>query len=260
MGEILLFFRTIRFTDVIDIAIITVMFYALLLVLRETRSATVLRSVLAVIVTGFLLYALGLWLNLIATILIIEKLWWILLLAILIIFQMELRKAFMSISEISAFRRLFTSRGVGVDELLKAVRSFSRQKIGALICIGRRDNLKIYTDTGVTIDAVVSSELLRTIFMTYSPLHDGAVVIRGERIVAAGCILPLTNNPTINKELGTRHRAGIGLTDETDAIVIIVSEETGTISLATSGNLERSHTLETLKDALLELLEVEDEK
>lgn len=260
MGDIFLFFKTIRFADIIDIAIITGMFYCLLLILRETRSATVLRSVLAVILAGLLMYALGLWLELTATILILEKLWWILLLAIVMIFQMELRKAFMSISEIAAFRRLFTSRGVGLDEVLKAVRVFSRQKIGALICIGRRDNLKIYSDTGVPMDAVVSSELLRTIFMTYSPLHDGAVIIRGERVVAAGCILPLTNNPTINKELGTRHRAGIGLTDETDAIVIVVSEETGTISLATSGNLERHHTLESLKEALSGLLEVEDEK
>jgi diadenylate cyclase len=205
-------------------------------------------------------YAIARGFHLTATEMLFERFWIVIVLATFIIFQTELRKALIDISQWSAFRRFFISGGVAIDEVLKAVRVFSRQKIGALICIERRDPLKVYADTGVEIDGHISSELLRTIFVTYSPLHDGAVVLRGDRIVSAGCILPLSNNPTLSKELGTRHRAGIGLTDETDSVVIIVSEETGIISLATGGKLERHHTQESLREALQELMDIEEQE
>lgn len=249
----------IRFSDALDIAIVTGMVYLLLTVLKETRSTAAMRAVLGVITGCFFVYTLARWLNLTATAMLFERFWIIIILSLLIIFQNEFRKALMDLSQIQVFRRFFTGGGVALEEVLKAVRTFSRQKVGTLLCIERRDSLKVYAETGTEIDAVVSSELLRTIFMTYSPLHDGAVVLRGDRIVAAGCILPLSNNPTLSKELGTRHRAGLGLTDETDAAVIIVSEETGIISMAIGGKLERHHTQESLREALQELMDVDHE-
>jgi len=259
VGNILHFFNTLRLSDVLDIAIVSVLFYAFLLLVRQTRSSAAMRGALGVTVVCFLIYTLARWLRLTTTALIFERLWVVILLAFLIIFQNEFRKAFVDISQLRAFRRFFTSGVVSLDEVLKAVRTFSRQKVGALICIERRDSLKMYADTGTRIEGTISSELLRTIFMTYSPLHDGAVVLRGDKIVAAGCILPLSNNQSLSKELGTRHRAGLGLTDETDATVIIVSEETGIISLAVGGKLERHHTQESLREALQELMDIEDE-
>lgn len=259
MSNILHFFSSLRLADLLDIAVVTALFYTLLVVLRETRSTAAMRGVLGAIVGCFLVYTLARWTGLTATAMLFERFWIVILLALLIIFQNEFRKALMDLGQLRAFRRFFTGSALALDEVLKAVRTFSRQKVGALLCVERRDSLKVYADTGTEIDATISSELLRTIFMTYSPLHDGAVVLRGDRIVAAGCILPLSNNPTLPKELGTRHRAGLGLTDETDAAVIIVSEETGIISLAVGGKLERHHTQESLREALQELMDVEED-
>jgi diadenylate cyclase len=259
VNNILHFFGTIRMADVVDLVFVTLLFYALLLVLRETRSSAAMRGVLGTVVGCFLVYTVARWLGLTATAMLFERFWIVIFLALLIIFQNEFRKALMDLGQLRAFRRFFTGGGLAIDEVLKAVRTFSRQKVGALLCVERRDSLKVYGDTGTEIDATISSELLRTIFMTYSPLHDGAVVLRGDRIVAAGCILPLSSNPTLPKELGTRHRAGLGLTDETDAAVIIVSEETGIISLAVGGKIERHHTQESLREALQELMDVEED-
>lgn len=259
MHDLIHFFRTLRLADFVDVFVVTILIYVVLAILRETRSTAAMRGVLGVVAGCFLIYGLSRWMNLTATTMLFERFWIVIFLGVLIVFQNEFRKALMDISQLSAFRRFFTSGGLAAEEVLKAVRAFSRQKVGSLICIERRDSLKVYADTGTEIDATISSELLRTIFMTYSPLHDGAVVLRGDRIVAAGCILPLSSNPTLSKELGTRHRAGIGLTDETDSAVIIVSEETGIISLAVGGKLERHHTQESLREALQELMDVEDE-
>ncbi|MGI8906822.1 MAG: diadenylate cyclase CdaA [Candidatus Sumerlaeaceae bacterium] len=260
MTNILQFFSSLRLADFLDIAVVTALFFGLLLVLRETRSTAAMRGVLGAIVGCFLVYTLARWLGLTATAMLFERFWIVIFLALLIIFQNEFRKALMDVGQLRAFRRFFTGGGaLAIDEVLKAVRTFSRQKVGTLLCIERRDSLKVYAETGTEIDAVITSELLRTIFMTYSPLHDGAVVLRGDRIIAAGCILPLSSNPTLSKELGTRHRAGLGLTDETDAAVIIVSEETGIISLAVGGKLERHHTQESLREALQELMDVEED-
>lgn len=259
MTNLLNFFTTLRLSDLLDIAIVSVLFYLFLVLVRETKSTAAMRGALGVTVVCFLVYTLARWLGLTTTSLIFERLWVVIFLAFLIVFQNEFRKAFVDISQIRAFRRFFTGGGLSADEVLKAVRTFSRQKVGALICIERRDSLKVYADTGTEIDGLISNELLRTIFMTYSPLHDGAVVIRGDRIIAAGCILPLSSNLTLSKELGTRHRAGLGLTDETDAVVIIVSEETGIISLAVGGKLERHHTQESLKEVLHDLMNTDED-
>jgi diadenylate cyclase len=136
----------------------------------------------------------------------------------------------------------------------------STRHVGALIAIERRNSLRPWAERSTLIDSVVSADLLRTIFTPYSPLHDGAVVISGDRLVAAVCVLPLSDNPNIGKELGTRHRAAIGLTEETDALVVVVSEETGTISLAVNGALERPLSPEDLKRRLEEELDLADQE
>jgi diadenylate cyclase len=249
-----------RIPDVIDILIVGTLIYVLLVILRETRSSAAMHGMIGIILAGFLLYTLSRFVHLSATAMLFEKFWIVIVLVFLIVFQNEFRKALNDIGQLRVFRRFFARGGEHIEELLRAVRAFSRQKTGALICIERRSPLEVYAHTGTAIDALISAELLRTIFMTYSPLHDGAVILRGDRLVAAGCILPLSGNPTLSKDLGTRHRAGIGLTEETDSAVIIVSEETGIISLAVRGKLERHHTQETLREALQELLDAKREE
>ena len=134
----------------------------------------------------------------------------------------------------------------------------SRQKIGALIVFERQTNLEEYFKTGTVVDAAVSCELLKNIFFPKAALHDGAVVIRGDRIAAAGCVLPLTQNPDLSRDLGTRHRASIGITEHSDAVVVVVSEETGVISCVVGGNLRRYLTPETLTKLLRTELMAED--
>lgn len=249
-----------RIVDVVDILVVTLLVYAVLAILRETRSSAAMRGLVAVVLAGFFVYTIARVLQLTTTTILFERSWIVVVMVFLIVFQNEFRKALTDTGQFWAFRRFFSRGGVHIDEVLKAVRSFSRQKIGALVCIERRNPLKIYAETGTVIDAVISSELLRTIFMTYSPMHDGAVILRGNRLVAAGCILPLSSNASLPKELGTRHRAGVGMSEETDAIVIIVSEETGVISLSVQGKLERHHTQETLREALQDMIDVKEEE
>lgn len=260
MQNILSFIYAIRLADLLDIGIVTIVVYLALAVLKETRSSAAVRGLIGVVLGGFLVYTLARVLNLTATSLLFERFWLIILLVFLIVFQNEFRKALTDVGQLRVFRRFFAGDGAAIEELLKAVRSFSRQKIGTLLCIERRDSLKVYAETGTEIDSTISNELLRTIFMTYSPLHDGAVILRGGRIVAAGCILPLSSNPTLSKDLGTRHRAALGISEETDCAVVVVSEETGIISLAVQGKLERHHTQETLREALQDLMDVKDEE
>ena len=251
--------RSIQITDIFDIAVITALVFLILKILRETRSSAAMRGLLGVGLAGLVLYSVARFFHLTATRLLFERFWIVLILVFLIVFQNEFRKALTDAGQMKLFARFFPGAGLHIEEILKAVRFFARQKIGALICIERRNPLKVYADTGTRIEAEISDELLRTLFMTYSPLHDGAVILRGDRIIAASCILPLSANPTLAKDLGTRHRAALGLTEETDAVVVVVSEETGTISLAVNGKLERHHTPESLTEALEDLVHVERE-
>ncbi len=180
------------------------------------------------------------------------------ILAILILFQPEIRMALekvggtpiSGIMSISAEPRDLATLGAEIDALCTAASDLSREKVGALIVLERTTKLGEYIKTGVYVDAAISPHILRNLFFNKAPLHDGATIIRGNRICAAGCFLPLSTKEDINKDLGTRHRAAIGLTEVSDAVVIIVSEETGTISLSVDGNLERSFNYNTLKQAL----------
>lgn len=260
MLELIRVLRTIGFTDAVDILIVGLIIFALLMVLRETRSPAAMKGLVTLTAVGFVLYLAAISIGLTTTTLLMEKSWVVAVLVFLIAFQNEFRKALTDFGQLRVFRRLFARGGEHFEEVLKAVRAFSRQKTGAIICIERRNPLRVHADTGTAVDGLISGELLRTIFMTYSPLHDGAVIIRGDRIVAAACILPLSESNALPKELGTRHRAALGLTEMTDAVVIVVSEETGIISLAVRGKLERNHSQETLRETLQDLMDATGEE
>lgn len=245
---------SIKITDIIDILIVAYILYRVLGMIKETRAQQLFRGVL-LIVGVFLaseLFDLSL-LNWLLTRLITVG-----LIGVMILFQPEIRRALEQIGRRGALTSQF--RDIGKEELyatvhkiVDAVDDFSSTRTGALIAIERETTLNDIIDTGVIVDAEISVRLLGNLFYEGSPLHDGAVIIRGVRIHAASCVLPLTNRTSIGKNLGTRHRAGVGLSEVSDAFIIIVSEETGAISVARNGTLRRFLDLKTLKKMLLDI-------
>ncbi|SDX31798.1 diadenylate cyclase [Marininema mesophilum] len=240
--------------DIVDILIVSYVIYKLLMLLRGTRAVQLLKGISIVIVawmvSSFFQLSTLQWL--------MENLFSVGVITIIIIFQPELRRALEQLGR----GRLF-SRGSQVEDqvvtkmvsdLIKAVAHLSKRQIGALIVLERKTGLSDYIETGISVEAKLGSELMVNIFLPNTPLHDGAVIIRGEQIMAAGCYLPLSENPFISKELGTRHRAGMGMSEVSDALSIIVSEETGQISLAIHGELERGLSEEKLISRLYEEL------
>ncbi|SHF04062.1 diadenylate cyclase [Seinonella peptonophila] len=237
-------------SDIIDILIVSYIIYQLLVLLRGTRGVQLLKGVSVVIIAWSISYFLQLttlrWL--------IENLFSVGLIAIIVIFQPELRRALEQLGRggFFQFNRQMKDEQTGriADEISKAALILSEKQIGALIAIERQTGLSDYIETGVRLESKLSSELFQQLFITSGPLHDGAVVVREDLIMAAGCYLPLSENRLISKELGTRHRAGIGLSEHSDALVVIVSEETGAISLAQHGKLQRDLS----EDSLLQQL------
>ena len=245
---------SIKITDIIDILIVAYILYTLLGKIQETRAQQLFRGIL-LIVAIFLaseLFNLSL-LNWLLTRLITVG-----LIGVIVIFQPEIRRALEQIGRRGTVTSWF--RDVGKDELyatvhklVDAVDDFSSTRTGALIVIERETMLNDIIESGVIVDAEISVRLLGNLFYEGSPLHDGAVIIRGIRIHAASCVLPLTNKTNIGKNLGTRHRAGVGLSEVSDAFIIIVSEETGAISVARNGTLRRFLDLKTLEKMLLDI-------
>jgi len=238
--------------DILDIAIVTILFYKLYIFIRSTRALTMFLGLLIIIAGGFLSEFLGLhglnW--------IIGSLKTIWLIGFLIVFQPELRRALSTLGQ-NPLVRPFVSRtesDESVDVLVNASFHLAETRVGALMLLQGNAGLKGVIETGTPLYGQLSEELLVTIFQTKTPLHDGAVIISEGQIVAAGCILPLTQDTHLARTLGTRHRAGIGITEEADCTVIIVSEETGTVSLARGGLLQRNMTRESLRNALSESL------
>jgi diadenylate cyclase len=175
--------------------------------------------------------------------------------ALIVVFAVEIRQALAKLGRKLTFSHLTPANvSEAYDDIVLAANLFSQNQTGALVVIEREIGLRTYIESGVPLDARLSYDLLATIFRPSAPLHDGAVIVQKDRIAAAACFLPLSMNPTISMQLGTRHRAGIGITEETDAIAVIVSEETGTISLAVGGNIERDLTVEYVRERLSELL------
>ena len=251
MQNFLRFVSTVRFADIVDIAIVAFIVYQGFRLMRETRAGQLVKGILILVV----LLQLSSWLGLNTIQYILKNTMQLGFFALLIVFQPELRRGLERLGR-GAVGRIFSfnSREETVEhtieEIAKAVDHLAKNRVGALICMERITRLGDIIKTGTAVNSTVSAELLANIFVPNTPLHDGAVIIGSNRILAAACFLPLTHNNDLSKELGTRHRAAIGLSENSDAIVIVVSEETGKISLALNGGLTRNLTVDTLKKAL----------
>lgn len=234
---------------IIEIGIIWFVIYRLLAFIKGTRAVQVLRGIIIIAVIFLLTQQLRFdvinW--------IFTKLFALSVIAFLIVFQPELRSGLARIGREKVFGNILTEERT-IDEVAKSVSILACKKIGAIIAIEREVSLEPYTESGVSLDSIITSELLNTIFMPNTPLHDGGVVVHGDRIVAAGCLFPLSQNPDISKLLGTRHRSAIGLTEETDSVCVVVSEETGVISVANAGKLTRDLDRDRLINHLRALL------
>ncbi|MGC2193531.1 MAG: diadenylate cyclase CdaA [Terriglobales bacterium] len=237
-------------TNVIDILLVAFVIYQFLMLVRGTRAAPMLVGVAAVGL-GFYVARIG---ELATLSWLISTLIPYVVFALIVVFQAELRHALANLGSRITFSRAANSESDAYDDVVLAANLFSQNQTGALIVIEREIGLRTYIESGVPLDARLSYDLLATIFRPSAPLHDGAVIVQKDRIAAAACFLPLSMNPVLSTQMGTRHRAGIGITEETDAIAVIVSEETGTISLAVAGNFERDLTVEQLRERLSTLL------
>jgi TIGR00159 family protein len=246
--------------DVIDILIVSYIFYNLYLLIKETRAEQLMKGILVLLA-----------ITRIAEILELQLLSWLLthtiqagMFALLIVFQPELRRILEYLGQTKFLSTNITNSNTNNDnfilELAEGMMSLSRQKIGALVILERKTGINEIIQTGTKIDGEVTRQLLINIFIPNTPLHDGAVVVRKNRIVAAGCFLPLTENKFLNQELGTRHRAALGISERSDCISLVVSEETGHISIAQNGKLYKDLKEDTLKSLLKKSLEKDQSK
>lgn len=252
--------KAMGWMDGIDIFILAVLLFLVYRFIRDRRAGKLLMGLVSILLLSFLsdifhMHALHYILS------DFRQIGW---LAVLILFQPELRSALEKVGGTSMMglkgiasdsSRELATHSSGIDAICTAASDMARDKVGALIVIERSTKLGEYINSGVLVDAAISPYILRNIFFNKAPLHDGAVIIRNQRIYAAGCFLPLSTKEDINKDLGTRHRAAIGLSEISDALVIVVSEETGNISVAMDGNLERNFNYNTLKQKLNSVLE-----
>jgi len=236
--------------SIIDILLVATIIYELLALIRGTRAALMLVGV-GVLALAFYLSRLG---DLSTLNWLISTLLPYTVFALIVVFAPEIRLALARLGRRLAFTRNAAAAADAYDDIVLAANLFCQNQTGALMVIEREIGLRTYIESGVPLDAQLSYDLLATIFRPSAPLHDGAVIIQKDRIAAAACFLPLSMNPVLSTQLGTRHRAGIGITEESDAIAVIVSEETGTISLAVGGRIERDLSVDQLRDRLGELL------
>ncbi len=245
----------VRFTDFLEVFILAFLIYHILVWAKNTRLWSLLKGVIVILVF-ILVCAL---LNMSTILWIVERVFSIAIIAIVVILQPELRKALEELGRKNFFSNVLALGDVKsegrfsdktLNEITRACVEMGKVRTGALIVIEQNHPLTEFERTGIDVDAIVTSQLLINIFEHNTPLHDGAVIIRGDRVVSATCYLPLSDNMGIGKELGTRHRAGIGVSEATDALVIIVSEETGKISVAYEGELERALDSDRLRERL----------
>jgi diadenylate cyclase len=246
-------------TDIVEILILTWLVYRLLNFIKTSHAWTLLRGILIIAAALAAVYLL----QMDTLIYIINQGMSIVIITLVVVFQPELRKVLETLGEREILNHSFlfgqNRNAAGrfsdrtVDELVRACVEMSSERTGALIVIEQNENLHEYERTGIEIDALVTSQLLINIFEHNTPLHDGAVIVRGDRVTAATCYLPLSDNKSLSKALGTRHRAGVGVSEMTDSFTIIVSEETGGISAAYKGELQRNITEKVLRDRLVEL-------
>jgi len=248
MSNLIKYIKYIRWQDILDILMVAFVIYRLLLIIKGTRAVQMIIGLMVMLVAFFISNYLGLhtmyW--------IIQSFWAQIVIALIILFQPEIRKALARMGQPPPFLPYLTSASEmkSLDEIVRAAVMMANRRIGALIVLERETVLKEIVEIGTHLDAKVSKELLLSIFHPSSPIHDGAVIIRGERVVAAGCFLPITFRTDISRSFGTRHRAALGITEESDAIVIVVSEETGMISVVENGNLKTPMNMDSLTDYL----------
>ena len=245
----------IQLTDVVEIAIISFVVYHIMVWIRKTKAWSLLKGL--IVILGFLFLAAIF--NMSTILWIAEKSFSVLLMVMVVVLQPELRRALEQLGQKNIFFSFLSSDAnkqkgrysdQTINEIVKAAFAMGRVKTGALMVFERNETLAEWEKTGIVIDAAVSSQLLINIFEHNTPLHDGAVIFRGDRIVAAVCILPLSNNPNISKALGTRHRAGVGISEATDSLTVIVSEENGKVSVAYGGELYSGLNQEGLREKL----------
>lgn len=231
----------------LEIGVFWFVFYLLFVYIKDSGMANALKGILLLVALFFISQALDLrsirW--------ILSHLFQISIIGFLIIFQPELRRGLARIGQSPLFKMFIKEERVA-DEIVRAVMSMSKNRIGALIALEREMSLKPYIESGIPLDGVLTSELLMTVFMPNTPFHDGGVIIQGNRVVAVGCLFPLSQSQKLSKVFGTRHRAGLGLSEETDCVVIVVSEETGVVSLMSQGKVIQDVGEERLKELLFE--------
>lgn len=246
--------KNISITSIMDILVVAYILYKVYMLIKETRAEQLLKGIMLII----FLIPISSFFNLVMLNWILTKTLTIGVLSIVIIFQPEIRRALEHLG-----RTAFNDKHILADEeimekvvteIVTSVESLSQSKTGAIIVIEQVTGLGDVINTGTKLDAVISSSLLENIFVVNTPLHDGATIIRNDRIVSAGCFLPLTNNNQLNKKLGTRHRAAIGISENSDALVVVVSEETGIISFVANGKLMRNYTKDRLKKVLTAIM------
>ena len=247
--------ETFRFLDFIDIMTVAVAIYFVYKQLKDTRAVSLLKGLLVLAFINVVSHTL----NLYVISWILQQGMTVLLFALPVVFQPELRRALEQLGRGRIFNRAQNVSEAEMDsainEVMAAARVMSREHTGALMVFEREVGLGDYIDTGILVDAKLSRELIKNIFVPSTPLHDGAMIIRNGRIMAAGCLLPLTEDRTLSTELGTRHRAAIGLSEQADCVVVVVSEETGKISYTYGGHIYRHLPEDQIKEALRTFME-----
>ncbi len=236
--------------SVIDILLVALIIYEFLALIRGTRAALILVGISVVVLTSYFSRLV----DLVALNWLISRILPYTVFALIIIFAPEIREGLARLGKRLTMARSSGAEADAYDDIVMAANLFSQNQTGALMVIEREIGLRTYIESGVRLDAQLSYDLLATVFRPSAPLHDGAVIIQQDRIAAAACFLPLSMNPVLSTQLGTRHRAGIGITEETDAIAVIVSEETGSMSVAVAGTIDRDLSAEQLRERMGKLL------
>ena len=251
MSEVLQWLEMVTWRDFLDVVLVAVVIYNLLLLIRGTRAVQIILGILLLVGVYYLARMADL-LTLQTT---LENFFSFLPFAIIVLFQDEIRRALAQFGSKPVWSLGQPQKVDTVfNEIVLAATALSNRRIGALIVIERQEGLKNYVENGIAMDSVVSYDILMNVFNPFTPLHDGAVIVQGDRIAAAACFLPLTQRAEVSKEFGTRHRAALGISEETDALALVVSEETGRISLALQGEIELDLDANTLRNTLYKYL------
>lgn len=254
MDAILVFLKNLRWQDIVDFLVIYYLLYRSLLLIRGTRAMQMLTGFGIVIIVFLLSKNFGLY----TVYVVLKELLSPLVIIIIIIFQDDIRRALIHFGKNPFFSSIKKIEDLHViDEVLKAAYSMAEKRVGALIAIERETGLRNYIDEGTKLNAEVSSEILVSIFLPYGPLHDGAVIIQGGQVIAAGCFLPPTQMTNLPKQYGARHRAALGLSEQTDALIIVVSEETSDVILVVEGKIHRGLDQKRMSEKIIRLLENE---